>query len=100
VGGPGHDRATSVEQTIDGGYVFTGSSPKRDGGDTDFWIVKLKEDGTPEWQKLIGGARFDKAHSIQQTPEGGYIVAGSTESEELPAHHGKSDFWIVKLSAE
>jgi uncharacterized delta-60 repeat protein len=100
VGGPGHDRAYSVWQTKDGGYIVAGAAPKRDGGDTDFWIVKLKTDGTADWEKSMGGSHFDKACSVQQTKDGGYIIVGSTESEELPGHHGKSDFWIVRLTAE
>jgi hypothetical protein len=100
VGGPGHDKAHSVQQTKDGGYIVVGSSPKRYGGDTDFWAVKLKADGIEDWQKSLGGAQFDKAYSIQQTRDGGYCLTGSSESEELPGHHGKSDYWVVKLETE
>jgi uncharacterized delta-60 repeat protein len=100
VGGPGHDKVNSVLQTEDGGYIAAGCAPKRDGGDTDFWIVKLKTDGTVDWEKSMGGSHFDKASSVQQTKDGGYVIAGSVESERLPGHHGRSDFWIVKLKAE
>jgi uncharacterized delta-60 repeat protein len=100
VGGPGHDKAYCVQQTKDDGYVVVGFSPKRYGGDTDFWVVKLKTNGTVDWQKSLGGSQFDKAYGIQQTSDGGYVLTGSTESEELSGHHGKSDIWIVKLKAE
>jgi hypothetical protein len=97
VGGPGHDKVHSVQQAEDGGYIAVGCSPKSLGGDTDFWAVKLRADGTVDWQKSLGGAQFDKAYSIQQTNDGGYVLVGGTESEELSGHHGKSDFWVVKL---
>jgi hypothetical protein len=42
----------------------------------DYWIVKLSNIGTIEWQKSLGGTNDEEAYSIQQTTDGGYIVAG------------------------
>ncbi|OGF68017.1 MAG: hypothetical protein A2Y62_20470 [Candidatus Fischerbacteria bacterium RBG_13_37_8] len=45
-----------------------------------FWIVKLDSSGNISWQKTTGGSGYDWAHSIQETSDGGYIVAGYTTS--------------------
>ena len=45
-------------------------------GDSDVWVLKLNADGTVAWQKTYGGSSDDYAYSIQQTSDGGYIVAG------------------------
>ncbi|WP_309641011.1 T9SS type A sorting domain-containing protein [Flavobacterium sp.] len=54
-----------------------------------------------EWQKTLGGTEFDSARSILQTPDGGYIVAGSSISNngDVSGNHGGSDVWVVKLSS-
>ncbi len=51
------------------------------------------------WQKALGGSYDDMAVSVQQTNDGGYIVAGWTESNDgdVSGKHGGKDFWIVKL---
>src|SRR4051812_23123800 len=59
-----------------------------------------------EWQKSLGGLGDDQATSIQQTSDGGYIVAGYSFSNDgdVTGHHGgahydSADYWIVKLSS-
>ncbi|MEA2104038.1 MAG: T9SS type A sorting domain-containing protein [Candidatus Cloacimonadota bacterium] len=91
-GGSDQDRAYSVQQTIDGGYIVAGYTESYGMGNSDFWIVKADENGIEEWNQTYGGNYFDKAYSIIQTTDGGYIIAGYTESYGV----GVSDFWIVK----
>lgn len=105
-GGSGWDEATSIQVTKDGGYIIAGFSESKDGdvtgnhGSGDFWVVKLNAAGNIEWQECLGGSGWDEATSIQVTKDGGYIVAGFTESEDgdVTFNHGGGDFWIVKLS--
>ena len=54
-----------------------------------------------EWQKCLGGTADDFANSIQQTSDGGFIVAGETRSNDgdVSGNHGKSDAWVVKLNS-
>ncbi|MDR3271999.1 MAG: hypothetical protein LBT29_00750 [Flavobacteriaceae bacterium] len=54
-----------------------------------------------EWQKCFGGSSGDDVSSVQQTSDGGYIVAGNTESNDgdVSDNHGNYDAWIVKLDA-
>lgn len=107
LGGTGDDYPNSVQQTSDGGYIVAGSTESIDGdatgnqGSSDYWIVKLDASGVLQWQKTLGGSGFDNAYSIQQTTDGGYIVAGSTDSNDgdITGNHGQEDIWVVKLDA-
>ncbi len=106
LGGSGNDIAASIIQTIDGGYAIAGRSVSNDvdvsgnHGVDDFWVVKLNSIGTIEWQKSLGGSSFDLAYSIIQTIDSGYVVAGSSQSNDgdVSGNHGSDDYWIVKLS--
>lgn len=109
-GGSGVDRATSIEQTIDEGYIVGGYSNSNDGDVTgyhgysgsDYWVVKLDKNGDLQWQKALGGTDNDRAYSIQQTSDKGYIVAGYSSSHDgdVTGNHSSSDCWIVKLDEE
>jgi hypothetical protein len=106
LGGTGSDGARSIQQTSDGGYIVAGHSNSTDGdvkgnqGGDDYWIVKLDNIGNLTWQKAMGGTDTDIAKSIQQTSDGGYIVAGYSKSNggDVPANNGEADYWIVKLT--
>src|SRR3989338_8045342 len=95
-GGEGWDVAESVQQTREGGYIVAGSTKSFGAGKDDVWVLKLGPDGTIEWQKTYGGTSSDWANSVQQTSDGGYIVAGGTESFGA----GDSDVWVLKLRAD
>ncbi|MBK5286119.1 MAG: hypothetical protein JJE25_12025, partial [Bacteroidia bacterium] len=107
LGGTGDDRANSIQQTSDGGYIVAGSALSNDGDVTgqhgygDYWVVKLDSFGTLQWQKCLGGDTMDYASSIIQTSDGGYIVAGHTRSNngDVTGNHGSMDYWIVKLNS-
>jgi len=105
LGGSSYDYANSIQQTSDGGYIIAGESESNDGnvtgnhGNTDYWIVKLDANGNIVWQKCFGGSGIDKPSSIQQTSDGGYIVAGESDSNDgnVTGNHGNTDCWIIKL---
>jgi PKD repeat protein len=115
LGGSGNDLAQSIQQTTDGGYIVFGYSTSNDGdvsgnhGYVDYWIVKLNSTGTIQWQKSLGGTgqegynnipnEVDGAHSIQQTTDGGFILAGYSKSNDgdVSGNHGNFDYWVVKL---
>lgn len=107
LGGSNDDLATSVQQTSDGGYIVAGYTSSSDGdlttarGGPDYWIVKLSATGGIQWQKTLGGGAPDYAQAVQQTFDGGYIVAGYSASTDgdVTANHGNYDYWVVKLSA-
>jgi len=78
-GGSGHDRASCVQQTTDGGYIIGGDTHPS-GGSTDAYLIKIDSLGDAEWERTFGGSGHDYVHHIQQTSDGGYIIAGETNS--------------------
>lgn len=78
-GGNRDDYCYSVQQTFDGGYILAGYTTQE-----TYWhnvyIVKTDSDGLVSWSRIFGGDRNDYAYSIQQTEDGGYIIAGWTNS--------------------
>src|SRR6185312_15150574 len=87
-GGSGNDIAASIQQTTDLGYIVAGYTRSTDGditknnGGSDYWILKLDSTGTIVWQNTFGGSQDDEATSVQQTNDGGYIVAGYADSDD------------------
>jgi hypothetical protein len=108
IGGSDSDLARSIEQTIDGGYIVGGITGSNDGdisgnnGSGDYLVVKLLQNGAIEWQKSLGGVSPDDARSIQQTPDGGYIVGGISQSNDgdVAGNNGERDYWVVKLGSD
>ena len=106
-GGTSSDYANSIQPTPDGGYIVAGYTNSTDGdvtgnhGNEDAWVVKFNSIGNLQWQKCLGGTSADGATSIQQTTEGGYILAGYTSSNngDVTGNHGSYDAWVVKLSS-
>ena len=94
--GSGNDYAYAIRQTGDGGYVLAAYTSSFGVGGFDTWILKLNSDGSVAWQKTYGGSGTDIPASIQQTSDGGYILAGSTQS----AGAGGFDAWLLKLNAD
>lgn len=107
LGGSQPDISTDIQQTTDGGYIVCGSSASTDGdvtgnhGSNDFWVAKLNNTGNIEWQKSLGGTEYDTASSVQQTVDGGYIVAGQVYSNDgdVTGHQGGTDYWVVRLDS-
>lgn len=103
-GGTYFDDASSVQNTSDGGYIVAGYTTSNDGnvtqhkGEKDFWIVKIDTNGNLQWQKTYGGTENDWASSIKQTSDGGFIIAGTSQSQngDITNPFGNTDYWVVK----
>ena len=97
-GGAYSDMAYSVQQTADGGFILAGSTMTKPfgAGTWDFWVVKTDSHGNKEWCQNFGGHMSDRAYSAQQTADGGFIIAGTTESFGA----GLDDFWLVKTDPQ
>jgi len=106
LGGTLSETARDIQQTSDDGYIVVGYTRSNDGdvfgfhGGWDWWVVKLDQLGNIQWKKVLGGSDIDTAESIRQTCDGGYIIAGSTYSNnwDVSGNHGESDYWVAKLS--
>ncbi|MCL0073268.1 hypothetical protein M1N91_03505 [Dehalococcoidia bacterium] len=79
-GGRERSVAQSVQQTRDGGFIIVGWREGAGEFDYDIWLVKSDEKGNKEWSRTFGGPHSDKAHSVQQTADGGFIIVGDTAS--------------------
>ena len=94
-GGNDTDSGYCVRQTADGGYVIVGNTNTFGSGDYDIWLIKTTSDGNLTWSSTIGGTESDRASSIRQTSDGGYIISGYTSS----FGDGSSDAWIIKTDS-
>lgn len=114
-GGDEYDELRSVLRTSDGGYLLAGHSdtyPNGSGnrtspscGGLDLWVVKLDGAGREQWQRTLG-AGDNYLGAAWQTPDGGYLLAGSSGSGDTlisgdcgqtATNFGYSDFWLVRL---
>jgi hypothetical protein len=117
-GGTQVDAGTSIEMLDDGSFVFCGWTLSNDGdvsfhhglffGNTDIWVAKIDTLGNLEWEKSLGGSNNDVPADIKISNDGGFIVSGSTESNDgdvIGFHPDSiglflSDIWTVKLTEE
>jgi hypothetical protein len=95
IGGSKTDYAPSFQIENDG-YILIGYSESFGAGSFDVFVVEIDENGGVLWSKTMGGARDDKAYTIQRTGDGGYIVAGYSYSFGI----GGSDFLVIKLNGD
>jgi len=96
------DGANSIQQTTDGGYIVAGYTNEM--STSDVWVIKLDKDGKMIWNKRFGNYESeDIAYSIQQTTDGGYILAGQTErikDTDDPCPDLEPAGWIIKLDKD
>jgi len=119
LGGIGQDDLLAVLPTRDGGYIAGGSSASDANGDKteksrgnmDYWIVKLDKDGRLQWQRTFGGRYADLLRALEVTSDGGYLLAGYSNSPSQSQSQMKSDknqdnwgaggdYWILKLDQD
>jgi hypothetical protein len=93
--GPENEWGNSLIQTSDGGYAIAGTTTSFGAGLSDAYLVKLDANGNLQWTKTIGGKEFEDGYALIQTSDGGYAIAGQTNSFGT----GGYDVYIVKLDA-
>lgn len=95
-GGNGSDSFQCVQQTSDGGYVMAGYTYSFGKGERDVYVVKVDINGKEQWKATYGETGDDSANWIEQTSDGGYVVAGYTRDK----YEDKSNVWILKLTKD
>lgn len=95
-GGNDNDYGTSVQQTVDGGYIITGSTWSYGPGLEAIYLIKTNSTGDTLWTKIFGGAIGSGGlESVIQTSDGGYIIGSGTKSFGA----GLQDVYIIKLDS-
>ena len=94
-GGTGSDQGYVLIQTSDGGYAMIGSTTSYGAGAQDTWLVKTDANGVMLWSKTYGGTGTDTGNTMVQTSDGGYAIAGRTNSFGA----GGDDVYLVKTDA-
>jgi hypothetical protein len=89
------DLGRSVRQTSDSGYIITGftsgfGSGFGNGGSV--YLIKTDALGNKVWDKAFGSSNLDDGNSIQQTSDGGFIIAGYTYSDLSRSY----DIYLIK----
>lgn len=85
------DFGNDVEQTIDGGYIITGSTNSFGVGNSDASLIKTNSTGDTLWTRTFGGQQYDFASKVHQTSDGGYIVSGKSGNF--------SDYYLIKTDS-
>jgi hypothetical protein len=92
-------QACDNDDVIDKNSIFIGSGNH---GESDIWIVKLNPNGQIQWRKCFGGTEGEDAYAIRQTADGGFVIAGDSNSDDgdVSGNHGGDDYWVFKTDSK
>jgi predicted secreted protein len=91
-GGTGDDTGWAVEQMEDGDYAIVGVTSSFGAGGVDGWLFRTDSSGNMLWNRTYGGAGTEFLDDIILTSDGGYALAGFTDSFGA----GSTDLWLIK----
>ncbi len=91
-GGNGYDEGYDLKQTLDGGYIITGSTSSLGQGNTDMYLLKLDSMGVKKFETSFGGVSNEVGKSVVQLLDSSYVIAGFTSSTGV----GGYDIFLVK----
>jgi peroxiredoxin len=100
-GGRGDDVLLEVRETSNGGFILAGRTSSTGSGQSDAWLVRTDLDGVEAWSRTFGGTGPDEACSVEETADGGFIVAGSAclTRESDPSSVPLAVAWLFKVDA-
>ena len=91
-----NDQGYSVMQTIDGGFIITGSTSSFSARITNVYLIKTDSNGDTLWTKIYRSNYMGEGCSVQQLSDGGFIIAGVSESFGL----GSYGVYIIRTNSE
>jgi gliding motility-associated-like protein len=104
-GGDNWDQLKSAIKIQSGGFILAGetqsgisglkTSPNN--GVSDFWVVKIDDNGNLLWEKSYGREDFESAVKILTTPDGGFLIAGLSLSNIPGYNYGSGDYQLMKI---
>ncbi len=94
-GGEQWDFCKQVVALSDGGAALFGQTYSYGNGEGDFYLIRLDSNGDSLWTKTYGGTGLESGESIAVTTDGGFVLAGYTESFGA----GKTDMYVVRADA-
>lgn len=87
----------SLKQASDGGYIIAGYTTNNLLYPDDTWLIKIDSNGDKEWSKTFGYVGHDRAYSVQQTTDDGYILVGFKRDIQDPY---VADIWLIKTNLQ
>ncbi|WP_017732643.1 T9SS type A sorting domain-containing protein [Nafulsella turpanensis] len=110
LGGEGYDRLTAILPAPGGGYLLGGYSfsnstafkSENSQGSSDYWLIKVDENGKKLWDKGFGSAGSDLLTDMLSTSNGSYLLAGyswgyASGDKSSDRREISSDFWILEV---
>ena len=95
-GGAGSDEGCGIARASDGRYIIVGATTSSGAGNHDIWLLKLDDEGRMEWNRTYGGKEWDWGSAVQEAPDGGLIIIGTTLSQGA----GEADVWLIKTDPQ
>jgi len=110
-GGSSTEIPYRIIPTADGGSLVGGFTQSKDEDVQphsnrdywDLWLAKLDACGNLQWERSYGGSEYETARDMVQTPDGGYLVLGETNSSDggvIQGYANTRDIWLLKLDAQ
>ncbi len=122
IGGALGDEVYDIDVDDSGSMILMGTSSSPTSADKaeisiskDYWVVKLKTDGSVDWENTINASNEDYGTAVAVCPDGGYLVGGYSNSipgtdkiepyiipmfnSYVVSNSEKNDFWILKLDS-
>ncbi len=95
IGGSNNDWPYAGVSSPDGGFAITGLTQSYGAGNSDAWLVKIDQNGYPEWNHTFGGPALDYTTTIINSNDAGYVLAGRTAS----SGEGGEEMWLIKTNS-
>ena len=94
LGGPARDNAWAITPRAAGGAVVAAATSSQGAGSADAWLIAVDPVGNIVWERIVGGAKWDKPMALASGADGGLVVAGTTTTKGA----GYEDYWIFELA--